>query len=123
MIDHLELFSQSTEGQLQGATRPTQGSAGEAARTAQTLPKEAADFPFKGYHSPWDCIDMERPQNSGQYRVLVDPRYKSTRQAGFVHLGEPNSKLLTRFVDGSKLFQAGIKALEWLLHNGWDCDS
>lgn len=73
---------------------------------AQPLQKKATDLPFKGLDR------YKRPQDSGQDGMLIDPGFKSTRQAGLVDLGEPSSKIVVSTMDldlqGLKLVLAQV---------------
>lgn len=51
---------------------------------------------------------------------MVDTGFESIGQVGLVYLGEPSAQLFTRLLDGSSIFQAGVKELLGVQHlSGW----
>lgn len=88
----------------------------EAAWKSPPFPKKATDLSFQGlYCYKRDCIDQQKPQDSGQDQVLVDPSFKSTRQARPINLDEPHTKLFNELLNGNGVFQASVKELPKLL--------
>lgn len=63
------------------------------------------------HHSHGDLIDKERPEDSWEDSMLIDPGLESSREPRVVHCSQPSLQVSTGCLDGVSVIQAAVEDL------------